>query len=127
VAKILVVDDERDIATLIRFLLEQDGHAVTEAHDGLEALAKLGIEPWSEAPMPDLIIIDVMMPQMDGYSVASRLLEDSRTRAIPLLVLTAKDMKDLFHQSPNVAAYIEKPFDPTHLRELILGMFPPAQ
>lgn len=117
-ARIMVVDDERDVVTLVRFMLEKDGHQVTEAYNGEEALDKL-----SKGEPPQLIILDVMMPVMDGYTLSSRLADDDRTRGIPLLVLTAKgDMRDLFELAPNVAAYIEKPFDPKTLRELVYGM-----
>jgi CheY-like chemotaxis protein len=123
-ARILLVDDERDVVTLIKFMLEKDGHLVVTAHDGGEALAKAGIEPRDEtAVVPDLVILDVMMPVMDGYAVCSRLHEDARTRATPVIVLTAKgDTKDLFNATSNVAAHIEKPFDPKALRELVAGM-----
>lgn len=127
-AHILVVDDERDIVTLIKFLLEMDGHTITEAFNGMEALQKLGLAPGEEAApiQPALIILDVMMPIMDGHTTAGKLAADSRTRAIPLLVLTAKGrMRDLFELSPNVAAYLEKPFDPKALRELIKGLLKP--
>ncbi len=122
-ARILLVDDERDVVTLIKFMLEKDGHLVLPAHDGAEALAKAGVEPRDEtAVVPDLVILDVMMPVMDGYAVCSRLHEDPRTRATPVIVLTAKgDTKDLFNATPNVAAHIEKPFDPKALRELVAG------
>ncbi|MBI4347968.1 MAG: response regulator [Elusimicrobia bacterium] len=120
----MVVDDERDVVTLIRFLLEKDGHEVLEAYNGVDALAKLGVEPKKEgAPLPDLIILDVMMPLMDGYATATRLREDPTTRPIPVVVLTAKgQMRELFEMAPNVAAYIEKPFDPKNLRDLVAGM-----
>lgn len=123
-ARILVVDDERDVVTLIKFMLEKDGHLVIPAYDGGEALAKLGLEPRDEtAPAPDLAILDVMMPVLDGWAVCSRMSEDPRTKAVPVVVLTAKgEMKDLFHSTPNVAAHLEKPFDPKSLRELVAGM-----
>ena len=126
-AHIMIVDDERDVATLIRFLLEKDGHTVTEAHNGTEALEKLGVDPPSaEGVAPNLIILDVMMPVMDGYTVCTRLAGDPKTSAIPVLVLTAKGAtRDLFAHSPNVASHIEKPFDPKHLRDLVSGMLNP--
>ncbi len=122
-ARILVVDDERDVVTLIKFLLEKDGHAITEAFHGAEALAAVGVEPSKpDLPLPDLVIMDVMMPVMDGYTAAMRLRENPATRPIPLIVLTAKgQMRDLFEMAPNVAGYIEKPFDPKRLRELVAG------
>lgn len=123
-ARILLVDDERDVVTLIKFMLEKDGHVVIPAYNGGEALAKAGVEPRDEtAVLPDLVILDVMMPVMDGYTVCSRLHEELRTRAVPVVVLTAKGAtRDLFHQTPNVAAHLEKPFDPKALRELVTGM-----
>lgn len=128
-ARILVVDDERDVAALIKFLLEKDGHRVALAHNGAEALEALGVEPRDDAKeLPELMIIDVMMPVMDGYTACERLGKDARTRSMPVLVLTGKgEMRDLFALAPNVGAYIEKPFDPQKLRELIAGMLPPAR
>ncbi|MBI3296536.1 MAG: response regulator [Elusimicrobia bacterium] len=118
-ARILVVDDERDVVTLIRFLLTRDGHEISEAFHGGEALAKLGLEPPSEGPVPDLMILDVMMPVTDGYTVARRAAEDGRTRKMPVIMLTAKGQtKELLETVPNVAAVIEKPFDPQRLREM---------
>lgn len=123
-ARILVVDDERDVVMLIKFMLEKDGHAVVPAHDGGEALARLGLEPRDEgAQAPDLAILDVMMPVLDGWEVCTRMHEDARTKAVPVVVLTAKgETRDLFHTTPNVAAHLEKPFDPKALRELVAGM-----
>jgi len=120
----MIVDDERDVVTLVKFLLERDGNQVTSAYDGADALAKLGVEPANAAaPVPDLIVLDVMMPVMDGYTVASRLGQNERTRAVPLLVLTAKgEMRELFQSAGNVAAYLEKPFDPRTLRERIAAI-----
>ncbi|MDX6769705.1 MAG: response regulator [Elusimicrobiota bacterium] len=123
-ARILVVDDERDVVLLIKFMLEKDGHAVLSAHDGAEALARMGIEPRDETvPPPDLAILDVMMPVLDGWAVCTRMREDPRTAAVPVIVLTAKgEMKDLFNSATSVAAHLEKPFDPKALRELVAGM-----
>lgn len=122
---ILVVDDEPEIVTLLRFILEKDGHVILEAGNGQVALERLGVDPPSQAaPRPDLIILDIMMPIMDGYTLNARLQREEKTRAIPILVLTAKGqkMRDLFEMAPNVAAYVQKPFDPKMLRELIVGI-----
>ena len=117
----MVVDDERDVVTLVRFLLERDGHLVTTAYDGGEALAKLGVEPADPAAsLPDLIVLDVMMPIFDGFTVSARLADNERTKAIPLIILTAKgEMRDLFQAAANVACYLAKPFDPKNLRARI--------
>jgi len=124
-AAIMVVDDEPEIVTLLTFVLEADGNAVGSAGHGVDALEKLGVEPLRpELPLPDLIVLDIMMPVMDGYQLNMRLQTDARTKDIPILVLTAKGqkMRDLFEMAPNVAAYVQKPFDPKMLRELILGI-----
>lgn len=122
---VLVVDDEPEIVALLRFLLEKEGYAVSEAGNGVIAMERLGIEPANPAaPLPDLVILDIMMPVMDGYALNLRLQADPRTKGIPILVLTAKGqrMRDLFEMAPNVAAYVQKPFDPKMLRELIAGI-----
>ena len=123
-ARILVVDDERDVATMLKFMLEKDGHVVETAHDGRAALAALGVEPCdAERPLPDLVILDVMMPELDGPAVCARMFEDPRTKLVPVLMLTAKGaMRELHALTPNVAAHVDKPFDPRVLRELIAGM-----
>ncbi len=122
-AHIMVVEDEKDVVTLLKFLLEKDGHIVTEAYNGQEAIIKLGLDtaPSSKAAaaLPELILLDVMMPIMDGYSVCARLHESELTRAIPVIVLTAKgEMRELFERA-NVAAYVNKPFDIQKLRQVI--------
>jgi CheY-like chemotaxis protein len=124
-AVIMVVDDEPEIVTLLSFVLEQDGHTVASAGHGVDALEKLGVEPAKhETALPDLIVLDIMMPVMDGYQLNMRLQTEARTAGIPILVLTAKGqkMRDLFEMAPNVAAYVQKPFDPKMLRELISGI-----
>jgi len=113
-ARVLVVDDERDVVELVKFLLERDGHKVIEAFNGREALER------AYAELPDLIILDIMMPEMDGYTVNARLTETESTKHIPVIILTAKgQMRDVFEMASNVAFYMEKPFDPKHLREKI--------
>jgi DNA-binding response OmpR family regulator len=87
-AHILVVDDNRSIVRLIEALLQKEGFEVFTAFDGLEGLQKARDEK------PDLIILDIIMPRMDGYEV-SRLLQDSPdTAAIPILMLTVKGQVD---------------------------------
>src|SRR5688500_17437088 len=122
-AHILVVDDEHDVVTLIKFLLEKDGHQVSAAFNGQEALKILGVEPEGEGIVPAIIILDVMMPIVDGFTVARKVSQSPRHRAVPIVVLTAKGhMKDLFDMADNVATFLDKPFDPKKLRELIEGI-----
>lgn len=123
VARILVVDDERDVVTLMGFMLKKDGHEVLQAFHGGEALAALGLEPPGDAPVPDLMLLDVMMPVADGYTVAQRAWQADRTRGMPVVMLTAKGQtRQLFESLPNVAAVMEKPFDSLQLRELVNGI-----
>ena len=82
-AAILVVDDEPEIVTLLRFVLESDGHSVAHAIHGVDALEKLGVEPAKpETALPDLIVLDIMMPVMDGYQLNMRLQTDARVSGI---------------------------------------------
>lgn len=124
-ANILIVDDESEIVTLLRFVLEKEGYTVSDACNGQVALECLGLDPLKPGtPFPDLIVLDIMMPVMDGYALNVRLQADDKAKSIPIVVLTAKGqkMRDLFEMAPNVAAYVQKPFDPKMLRELIAGV-----
>jgi len=123
-ARILVVDDERDVAIMLKFMLEKAGHVVSLAHDGGEALAVLGLEPADDAKeTPDVMILDVMMPVLDGYAVCAKMFESARTRGVPVIMLTARGgMKELHGITPNVAAHIDKPFNPAALRDLVSEM-----
>ena len=120
-ASILAVDDERDIVDLVTFTLQKQGHRVSQANSGAQALEMLGIEPAkADALRPDVIVLDIMMPAISGYTVASRLLENPRTSSIPIIFLTAKEqVLEVAQMSPNVKEYIVKPFDPGILRETI--------
>lgn len=120
-AKILLVDDEPAMVTLMRFVLEKSGHAVTEAHHGLEALAALGVQPDNPAAeLPDVVLLDVMMPIMDGLAAAQAMSRHPRASKVPILVVTAKgDLRALFEALPQVAGFFQKPFDPKQLRETV--------
>lgn len=111
---ILIVEDEPAVVDLLKFLLEKDGYAITVAGDGEEALKQV------TATRPDLILLDIMLPKLDGYTVHKQLQADEKTANIPTIVLTAKGgMQDLFQLEKNIVAYIEKPFDPKVLREKV--------
>jgi len=88
---ILIVEDEPAVADLLKFLLEKDGHTTIPANNGLEALKLVSVN------RPDLILLDIMLPQMDGYTLQKKLQTDEKTANIPTIVLTAKSgMFDLF-------------------------------
>ena len=86
--RILVVDDNRSVVRIIQVLLQKEGFEVLTAFDGLEALQK------AQEEKPDLIILDVVMPKMDGYEVCRLLQDDPDTAAIPVLMLTVKGQVD---------------------------------
>ncbi|NLO90879.1 MAG: response regulator [Elusimicrobia bacterium] len=119
--KLLLVDDEEDLLTLLRFVLEQMGYQVATAANGkiaLDILDKAG----ATAPetLPSVIISDVMMPEMDGFSLVNALAERDYTKHVPVIIMTAKGKtRDLFQASAEVAAFVEKPFEPKTLREII--------
>ena len=128
-AKILVVDDEPSMVMLMRFLLEKSGHTVAEAHDGLQALGALGVKPENgSVDLPDLILLDVMMPVMDGLAAAQAMNLHPRASKVPILVVSAKgDLRPLFEALPQVAGFFQKPFDPKQLRDAVSRIAGPAK
>ncbi len=109
--KILVVDDEPTIRDVVVALLEDEGYAVVAAHTGLRALEQLRLE------RPDLVIMDVMMPGMDGREVFRRMRQGSAGRVPPVVMMSAAVGRDLLDSS--IAAFVAKPFDLTDLLETI--------
>ena len=114
-ARILVIDDEAPIRLLCRVNLEAAGMEVREAPDGVVGLAAARAEP------PDAILLDVMMPGMDGWQVLEGLLEDKRTQEIPIVFLTAR--AELRDQARGLELggvdYVTKPFNPLDLAPLV--------
>ena len=109
--KILVCDDERHIVRLIQVNLERQGWNVVTAYDGKEGLEKV------HAEKPDLLVLDVMMPYMDGFEVLKSIRKDPATEKLPVIMLTAKAQdKDVFegyHYGADM--YLTKPFNPMEL------------
>lgn len=116
-AIVWVVDDDIALIEMVRSALQPQGHSVRpfgSAKVALEALAS------AECEIPGVIVTDLMMPEMDGYTFHLELQKADRTRGIPLVVMTAKGRtRDLFAQSPNVWRFIEKPFDLDKMREAV--------
>jgi len=115
VTRVLVIDDEAPIRLLCRVNLEAEGMAVLEASDGETGLRLARDE------RPDVILLDVMMPGLDGWNVAEHLLEDPSTRDIPVVFLTARaDVRDRVRGLDlGGIDYITKPFNPVELAELV--------
>ncbi len=123
--RVLIVDDEPEIVTLLKAFLEKSGFEVSDAANGQLALKYFGIEPADlNVVLPDIVILDIMMPVMDGYALNAKLQADPRTAKIPIVILTAKGqkMRELFEMAPNVAAYVQKPFNPKVLKDLIVNL-----
>lgn len=109
---ILIVDDEEDIRDLISMsLLREKDYTVIEAADGLEALAS------AKAQAPDLIVLDLMLPGMDGLNVCKKLKEGAKTKSIPVIMLTAKGRLEERIDGLALGAddYLSKPFSPKEL------------
>jgi two-component system, OmpR family, alkaline phosphatase synthesis response regulator PhoP len=114
-ARVLVVDDEAPIRTICRINLEASGIAVLEAESGERALELARTE------RPILILLDVMMPQVDGWEVAERLSAGAVTRDIPVVFLSARTAPEDRREAQRLGAvgYIVKPFDPLQLGETV--------
>jgi two-component system, OmpR family, phosphate regulon response regulator PhoB len=114
-ARVLVIDDEGPIRLLCRVNLEAAGMEISEAEDGPS-----GVEA-ARAEQPDVILLDVMMPGMDGWEVFGELLKDERTAKIPIVFLTAR--AELRDQARGLELggvdYVTKPFNPLHLAPLV--------
>jgi len=113
--KILVVDDEVDLAETVRFSLEMEGFNVLVSVNGEDALNQARKEN------PDLIILDLMLPKLDGYKVCRLLKFDERYKHIPILMLTAKiqEKDKILGKETGADEYITKPFEMDYLMEKV--------
>lgn len=113
--RVLAADDESGILRLLEINLRKAGYTVETAVDGREALEKIIAAP------PDLVLLDVMMPHMDGFEVLRRLREDPATTALPIVMLTARAQDaDVFHGLKSGAtSYLTKPFNPSEMLALV--------
>ena len=111
--RILVVDDEPEAVELIEFNLKQSGYLVTTAGDGADALKK------ARTQTPDLVVLDVMLPEMDGFEICKTLRQDGATSKIPIIILTAKaaEIDRVLGLELGADDYLTKPFS---TRELLL-------
>ena len=119
--RILVVDDDENILSLERTILEQKGFDVTTAGGGAEALKIIGDHDF------DLVLLDVMMPEIDGFTVCRRIKEEPRTKEIPVIFLTAKGGGEALAEGFESGAimYINKPFTANKLLTIVNTMLEP--
>ena len=116
--RVLVIDDEAPIRLLCRVNLEAEGMSVLEAADGPSGLEK------ARAEAPDVVLLDVMMPGLDGWRVAEELLDDPRTATIPIVFLTARaELRDRARGFDlGGIDYVTKPFNPVDLAPLVRNL-----
>jgi DNA-binding response OmpR family regulator len=121
--KTLIVDDEAPIRLLCRVNLEAEGIEVLEAADGASGLEL------ARSEKPDAILLDVMMPGLDGWNVAERLLTEEGTSSIPIIFLTARaDLRDRVRgMDAGGVDYITKPFNPLELASLVRSVVEAVQ
>ena len=108
--KILLVDDEKDIVEFLQYNLEKEGFDVIVAYDGEEALKKVN-------EMPDLIVLDIMLPKINGFDVCKRIRSNERFEGIPIIILTAKntEIDEILGLELGANDYIVKPISPQKL------------
>jgi two-component system alkaline phosphatase synthesis response regulator PhoP len=116
--KILVVDDERYILHILDFSLGAEGYEVITAGDGEQAVER------TKADRPDLVVMDIMMPRMDGFEACRIIKSDPETRDIPVIMLTAKGREVDRKRGMDAGAdeYLTKPFSPAKLIERVEGV-----
>ena len=111
---ILVVDDDKSVTAMLSSLLSKQGFTVVEAHDGLDAMVQV------RQHVPDLIVLDIMMPEINGYDVCRDIKFDQKLKHIPIILLTSREQE----LDPRIAKlmgieYIQKPIDSKVLLEKI--------
>ena len=120
-ARVLIVDDDRQNRDVLQVMLGPEGYQVLTASTGEEALAV------AAAQLPDVILLDVMMPAMNGYQVATKLKSTPATERIPIILVTALDNRDarMLGMSAGVDRFLSKPVDRTELCERVRDLLPP--
>jgi CheY-like chemotaxis protein len=121
-SRVLVIDDETVVGTILRYAFDVDGHETVVAGSG-----STGIE-MARSEHPDVIVLDLMMPDVTGYDVLEVLRDDERTKDLPIVVLTAVTMQRERDRclSKGADAVMIKPFDPRDVAEAVVALLPPA-
>jgi len=116
--RILIVEDEESLLKLESILLSSKGYSVTGVMDGRSALDEIN------ARKPDLVVLDIMLPELDGFEVCKRIKENPETAGIPVVMLTAKKNSQDYARGMQVGAdaYVTKPFKSAQVIELIEGL-----
>ena len=115
VGRVLIIDDEPELVKAVEVRLKANGYDVEVAYDGKEGIDK------AKEIRPDLILLDFVMPMMDGYEVARELMADIEIKQIPIVVLTASQQKDLKTRFREIGinAFIVKPFETSELLDMV--------
>jgi len=113
--RILVADDEIHIRTLLKITLEMVGYEVDVAADGQEALERIAVQ------VPDLILLDIKMPKLNGWQVCEKIKNDDKTRSVPIIMVTAFGQKEARQRSFDLGAdeFISKPFETPALLDAV--------
>ena len=111
--KVLIVDDEEDFAKALKIRLKANGYDVVSAHDSIQAIMM------ADQEKPDLIILDIMIPIEDGFTVTERLKQSQATRPIPIIFLTGVPGGERRAYKSGASGYIMKPYHPEELLETI--------
>lgn len=120
--RVLVVDDDQSIQRVLVQTLQLEGYEVATASDGVEALESL------QGQLPDVVILDVMMPKLDGLDVLKRMRADERTQTVPVILLTARSSQEDIWEGwqSGVDYYMTKPFDVEELLRFLSHVLNPA-
>ena len=121
--RVLLIDDEPAMHKLIKVILENEGFQLVGPEEHVEAKKEI------KGRRPDLIILDIMMPEVDGFEILERLKEDQETSSIPVIVLTVRNLKEDMQRAKSLGAdlYMTKPFEPTDLLDAVRTALDAAQ
>lgn len=121
-ATVLIVEDDDTLRTAQRIYLRRRGFEVREARDGVE-----GLEQARAEPLPDVVLMDIMLPRMNGAEVTRRLHEDPRTAGVPVIACTGAVLGNLKMDELAFTAMLQKPYDLADLLEAIRRVLPPSE
>ncbi|OGS32473.1 MAG: hypothetical protein A3J82_00785 [Elusimicrobia bacterium RIFOXYA2_FULL_69_6] len=120
-ARILISEDDESILEFVALMLTKAGHAVIPASSNREVLDRLGLRPENPAAsLPDLVVLDILTPKVDGYCAARVIRDHPRTRAIPIVIVSGlQELDRLFAVTVEIQGFLKKPFRPEELLCLV--------